>query len=89
MYQTKYPTQLDLTLATKSPPFLITREIIECDTKTKLPTLQSLFQEIYSDPDTIQDHFSLKTNKTWNIMFHEMMKYCNLEEDIPLSSLPK
>ena len=44
MYQTKYPTQMDLIVATKSFPFLITREIIE---------------------------------------------HCDLEEDIPLSSLPK
>ena len=87
LYHTRQSDQTKIILSKKHHPSLLTREIINHKMTENLPTIQSLFDKIYSTPDTINDEFKLCTNKTWNIMFHEMSMECNLKNLILQNTL--
>ena len=86
LYHTRETDQAKIVLSMN--PSLLTKEIINHKRTETLPTIQSLLNEIYSSPEKINETFKITTNKTWNIMFHEMCEQCNLGDLILQTTLP-
>ena len=88
MYHARHSNQANIMLPNKQYPSLLSNKIIDLQKTNTPPTIQSLFDKIYSTSDTIKDYFKLHTNKTWNLMFHEMLRDCHLEKCITSPMLP-